>query len=159
MSTSGTNRHTSQFCFPPLGHLLALAAGLALHFRCRRLPLFPQGWIGQALGWPLAGAGGLLMLWGVKTMRRAGEDPASDKPTAAIISTGPFAFSRNPLYVALNLAYLGITLIVNTVWPLPLVAPAIAFVHCVVIPREERYLEASFGDEYRAYQRRVPRWC
>ena len=80
------------------------------------------------------------------------------RPTTALITDGPFRYSRNPAYVALVLLYLGGALIVDSVWILAMVVPAIAVLHYGVIVREERYLERLFGDDYRVYKTRVRRW-
>ncbi len=68
------------------------------------------------------------------------------KPTNTIISTGPFAFSRNPMYLSLTLLTVGIALVVNTVWPVVFLPAGLIFVHYGVIRREEQY------------QARVRRW-
>ena len=76
----------------------------------------------------------------------------------AIVTEGPLRFSRNPLYLSLLGMYLGITLLFNALWPLLLVVPLLIVTHYGIIRREERYLEAKFGDPYRAYKARVRRW-
>ena len=71
---------------------------------------------------------------------------------------GPFRFSRNPIYLADALTYLGGTLLISCWWPF-LVLPGIVLVmRRKVIDREERYLTERFGEEYRQYQFRVRRW-
>ena len=62
------------------------------------------------------------------------------------------------MYVALAALYLGLTLLVNDVWPLVLLPVGLALVQWRVIAREEAYLERKFGDQYRAYKARVRRW-
>ena len=91
-------------------------------------------------------------------MKRAGTNIRPDQPTLAIVSDGPFRFTRNPLYLALTGLYAGIALLVNALWPLLLLAPVLAVLRWGVIAREERYLEAKFGEAYRAYRSRVRRW-
>ena len=84
--------------------------------------------------------------------------PLPIKPTTAIVATGPYRFTRNPMYVGLAALYLGITLWVDSLWPV-LFLPAVLFmIQRFVIAREERYLEAKFGDQYRGYKARVRRW-
>jgi protein-S-isoprenylcysteine O-methyltransferase Ste14 len=80
------------------------------------------------------------------------------KPTSAIVTNGPYRFSRNPSYVSLTLLYGGIACLVNSLWVLLMVVPAVTVMHFGVIKREERYLEAKFGDEYREYKTTVRRW-
>jgi protein-S-isoprenylcysteine O-methyltransferase Ste14 len=91
-------------------------------------------------------------------MARAGTSFRTERPTTAIVTAGPFRYSRNPIYVALTLLYLGIGMVLNALWVLLLIVPVIAVMQRGVIAREERYLERKFGDEYRRYQVRVRRW-
>ena len=81
-----------------------------------------------------------------------------NRPTAAIVKVGPYRFSRNPIYLAFSLFQTGIALAVNDAWILVTLLPAISVMSFVVIPREERYLEACFGDEYERYKASVRRW-
>jgi protein-S-isoprenylcysteine O-methyltransferase Ste14 len=76
----------------------------------------------------------------------------------ALITTGPFQLTRNPLYLGLVLLYGSICLIAGAVWPLLFLPVTVALLHRVVIRPEEAYLEHRFGDEYRAYKARVRRW-
>jgi hypothetical protein len=78
--------------------------------------------------------------------------------TTAIVQSGPYGFSRNPIYLAFSLFQAGIALAVNDAWTLVTLLPAIAVMSFVVIPREERYLEARFGEDYARYKARVQRW-
>ena len=91
-------------------------------------------------------------------MKRAGTNIRPDQPTLALASDGPFRFTRNPLYIAVTGLYLGIALLVNALWPLVLLIPVLAVLRWGVVGREERYLEAKFGEPYRAYKARVRRW-
>ena len=80
------------------------------------------------------------------------------KPTMSIVSSGPFRFTRNPLYLALTLIYAGLTLVLNTWWCVVLLAPVLLLIHFGVVAREERYLERKFGGSYRQYRARVRRY-
>ncbi len=91
-------------------------------------------------------------------MFRAGVDPDPCGPTTAIVSTGPFARSRNPIYVSFNVVYVGVAFVVNTVWLTAFLPIGITLVYYGVIAREESYLEREFGDQYRHYKARVRRW-
>ena len=99
-----------------------------------------------------------LGLWGQRTMHGAGTNIDPGKPSTTIVTTGPFRFTRNPLYLFLLGLYLGITVAVATVWPLLFLVPVVLVLHFGVVRREERYLEAKFGEPYRAYTARVRRW-
>ena len=91
-------------------------------------------------------------------MIKAGEDVRVEKPTNAIVSHGPFAYSRNPIYVAMVFGFVGICLVLNTYWPLIFLPVVLLIMHYGVIKREERYLERLFGEEYLHYQSSVRRW-
>ncbi|MCZ6661345.1 MAG: isoprenylcysteine carboxylmethyltransferase family protein, partial [Actinobacteria bacterium] len=119
---------------------------------------FPEWWIGHAVGWPLVVAGVLLSEWSKRTMLRAGVDPHPHEPTTAIVATGPYAVSRNPMYVFATVVYVGIAFVVNAFWPIVFLPFGIALLYYGVIAREESYMERVFGDEYRQYKARVRRW-
>jgi hypothetical protein len=74
------------------------------------------------------------------------------------VTTGPFRWSRNPLYLANLIIYVGTTLVVDALWPFVLLVPLIALLEWGVIRREERYLSRKFGAPYDAYRARVRRW-
>jgi protein-S-isoprenylcysteine O-methyltransferase Ste14 len=94
----------------------------------------------------------------VLAFRKAATPVSPLNPTAHLVRTGPYRYSRNPDYIGQIVLYVGIALVVNTWWAifvLPVVLVAIQF---GVIRREEHYLEARFGQEYRDFKARVPRW-
>ncbi len=143
---------------PVLTIVPPLVAGLLLHFLWTQLRFFPEWWIGLAVGWPLLVAGVLLLAWSVRTMSRAGVDPDPNEPTTAIVATGPYALSRNPIYVSFNVVYVGIAFVVNMAWLIVFLPVGIALLYYGVIAREESYLERVFGDGYRHYKAMVRRW-
>jgi protein-S-isoprenylcysteine O-methyltransferase Ste14 len=91
-------------------------------------------------------------------MRRAQTNINPLRPTTSLVTSGPYRFSRNPLSVSLVVLYLGLSLKIDTLWPLLLLLPLLIVFHFGVIQREERYLERKFGDTYRHYRSAVPRW-
>ena len=158
LSDSMIKDHAQVIVPPPFVYILSLVTGSLVHFLWEPLSPFPAFWIGHAAGWPVIVVAGLLAVWAVRTMLRAGESPDVYKPTGAIVATGPYALSRNPMYVSLTLLYVGITLIVNTVWPIVFLPAGLIFMHYGVIAREESYLERVFGDGYAQYRAKVRRW-
>ena len=142
---------------PPLIYALSMTAGIILHLVVP-WQLFMQPWIGQILGWPIIVVGLLLFVWAVSSMLRGGEHPDIHKPTQNLISSGPFAFSRNPIYLSFTVIYLGIALVVNTIWLLVFLPVVLSLLHYTVIQREEQYLAKVLGDEYLKYKGRVRRW-
>ncbi len=116
-------------------------------------------------GWPLwLGAvlmlvGFLLDLWVIYYQHTQGEgSPSPLVPTQHLVQEGPFAYTRNAMYMGTLTIYTGLALVVGSVAMLLLVALGALLVHAYVVLVEERELEARFGDEYREYKRRVPRW-
>ena len=120
---------------PIFGHAVALWLGLAL----------------LVLGFGIAA-------WGIRTMQAVGTNVNPALPTTAIVASGPFRFSRNPLYLALTLLYLGLTLAFNTWWGIVVLVPVLIIMHRGVVLREERYLEQKFGETYRQYRSKVRRY-
>jgi protein-S-isoprenylcysteine O-methyltransferase Ste14 len=140
---------------PPLIFLCALGLGLLPHW-LKPAELLPPH-LARTLGLALCLASGVLAAWGAATMHRAGTNVLPHRPATALVTGGPFRFSRNPLYLSLTELYLGITLLFDALWPLVTLLPMLAVLHWSVILREEQYLEAKFGEEYRAYKTRVRR--
>ncbi len=84
--------------------------------------------------------------------------PEPWKPTGHIVPWGPFAYTRNPIYLAFTGIYVALTVLASSVWPvLPLPAALVA-IQRGVVEWEERYLERMFGDEYLRYKASVRRW-
>jgi protein-S-isoprenylcysteine O-methyltransferase Ste14 len=112
----------------------------------------------RLVGWSLVAAWLALGASAAFLFRRAGTTPHPGRPTTALVIRGPYRFTRNPMYVSLCLLYLGLTLLVNSLWPLVLFPAVIVLAQRWVIAFEEAYLERKFGDEYRTYKLRVRRW-
>jgi protein-S-isoprenylcysteine O-methyltransferase Ste14 len=141
---------------PPLIYGAAILIGLACHWMWPR-PVVSGVWLTPLGGGLIVGAL-VLFAAAVQRFRAAGTPVPARKPTTAIVRTGPYRFSRNPIYLAFSVLQLGIALWLNSWWLVVTLAVAIALIHYIVIPREERYLEARFGAEYRDYKRAVRRW-
>ncbi len=150
--------HAGVTVLPVLTIVPPFVAGLLLHFLWTQLRFFPEWWIGLAVGSPLVVAGVLLIRWSSRTMLRAGVDPNPYEPTTAIVATGPYTVSRNPIYVSATVVYVGIAFVVNTVWPIIFLPLGISLLYYGVIAREESYMKKVFGDEYLKYKARVRRW-
>lgn len=143
--------------FPPLLYVGTLLLGLGIHLFWP-VHLATTAFPIRIVGVVLAVASGALSRWASGTMRRAGTNVLPSKPTLSIVTAGPFRFSRNPLYIAGSSLYIGLTLILNSAWPFVLFVPMLVVLDLGVVRREERYLEAKFGDAYLAYKARVRRW-
>ena len=79
-------------------------------------------------------------------------------PTTALVTKGLYSYSRNPIYVALTLIYLGLAIGAGSVWSVIFLVPTLALIRYGVIAREERYLERKFDGAYIDYRNRVRRW-
>lgn len=80
------------------------------------------------------------------------------KPTTALVTSGPYRVTRNPMYVGMAFLYAGLALALGMIWSLALLPVVLFIVDRLLIAREERYLAARFGEEYREYKRCVRRW-
>lgn len=114
--------------------------------------LFWPAWIRHGVGWPLILVGLGLTAGAV----RAAADVDMERPSQIVVS-GPYAFSRNPMYVAWSLIYPGVALVVGAPWPLVLLPVVLLSTH-VAVGREERALEGRFGAAYRGYKASVRRY-
>jgi protein-S-isoprenylcysteine O-methyltransferase Ste14 len=141
---------------PPLIYLGAIVVGALLE-RVWRWEIPTAGW-GAAVGALLILIAGVLLVLAVLEFKRAGTPPEPYKPTTAIVTSGPYRVSRNPIYLAFTLVQLGIALWMGSGWILVLLLPVSVLINYAVIAREERYLDRKFGDEYFRYRRKVRRW-
>ena len=141
---------------PPLVYLVAIALGLLLHFA------WPVRLVSRAVSVPLGGTlvcvAVALLFSAVRTFRSAGTPVPGNRPTTTIVRTGPYRYSRNPIYLAFSLLQLGVAFWVNSLWLLVTLMPAVALISFVVIPREEHYLESRFPLDYLPYKTSVRRW-
>ena len=80
------------------------------------------------------------------------------KSTTRLVTRGAFRFSRNPTYLSLTLLHIGVAFATESSWVLLMAVPAVAQTQWGVILREERYLDARFGEAYRSYAAKVRRW-
>jgi protein-S-isoprenylcysteine O-methyltransferase Ste14 len=109
-------------------------------------------------GWLLIAAGGSVLLWAMLTFTFARTAILPSRPARTIVATGPFRFSRNPMYIGLSSIYIGLSLLMGMAWPIVLLPLVLVSLYALVIRREERYLDDAFGEEYAAYRQRVRRW-
>jgi len=141
---------------PPLLFGAALVAVLVLRW------LWPTPMLGHAtirwLGLALVLLALAILIPGRRALQAAGTNVNPSLPTTAIVASGPYRFSRNPLYVGLTLLYCGLTLALNTWWGFVLLVPVLVALHRGVVLREERYLQQKFGETYREYCSRVGRY-
>ncbi len=157
VNTKSNAERPKVIAFPPIVILTTFVVAILLHSFWEPLTIFPKWWIGHIVGWPITIVGGMLAKWAERNMSKVGVDPKF-KPVKAMVTTGPFAKTRNPMYVGTTKMYLGISLILNTLWPILFLSILLIYLHFGVVLREEQYLERVFGDEYRQYKIKVRRW-
>lgn len=149
----------SPFPWPPV--LLALAIALALAFDWLIVPLpmpFAETAFAQVIGWMLLLGGIAVGVWAALAFREHNTSIRPDRGADALIETGPFAWSRNPIYLGEVVALAGAALAFNRLTFL-IAAPLFAFaVDRLAIRREEAYLARRFGEAYERYTERTRRW-
>ncbi len=108
-------------------------------------------------------AGAVLMLlgeawrlWGVATAGTVTR--RRSRNVQKLVAHGPFAWSRNPLYVGNFLIWMGIILLSGVLWFVPVAVVIFAAEYYFIVRYEEGVLESIFGAEYLAYKQRTPRW-
>ena len=143
---------------PPFIYLGGLLAGWLLGRFAFPLPLNRLGGAVLPVGATLVVLGVALVAWGMLTFRRAHTAIVPHHPASSIVTSGPYRFTRNPMYTGLAIAYCGAAAVMNSAWPLVLLPLVIALVVRFVIDREEAYLASAFGADYSAYRQRVRRW-
>jgi len=146
--------------WPPLIYAGAAVLALVLHHAA---PL-PAWWVGahwpavRLLGVALMVGGVVLDLWAMFTMWRARANIMPHRAATALVSHGPFAWSRNPIYLGNTCLLLGAGLAFAIAWFIPAALLAAALASRLAIVREEAHLNARFGHEWRDYRLRVKRW-
>ena len=146
--------------FPPAIPLVTILAGVGLNRVWPigvgfALPAPARYWLGGAI--VVAAILGL-GLWPVVLFRRSGQSANPWKPTPSLVDRGPFRFTRNPMYLQMVLACLGVAVMLMNWWIVILTPFAAWLLQRLAIVPEEAYLERKFGEAYLAYKRRVRRW-
>lgn len=145
------------FIKPTTAWSVAVLCGLALSW-LKPLPFVPDHAPARALGATVFALALFLFGWAIATITRAGSNVPTDAPTTAIVDTGPYRFTRNPIYVGMMLGLAALSVGLNSLWLLLVLVPFALIIRYGVVAREEAYLERKFGDVYRGYRARVRRW-
>ena len=99
-----------------------------------------------------------LGVWAIVTITRAGSNVPTNRPTTTIVESGPYRFTRNPIYLGMFLGQIGLAIAFDNLWLLMMLVPFALVIRYGVVAREEAYLGRKFGDVYRGYCSRVRRW-
>ena len=156
MTATDPKDHPDVIVMPPLAFLACAGAGFLLHhlMPVRLMRSTASVWIGVAIGITSV----VLAIWAQRAMKHAGTNVRPDRPTVAIVKNGPYMFTRNPMYLSLCLLQVSLGFLLDDPVPSLLVIPLALVLNYGVICREERYLEAKFGEEYLTLKREVRRW-
>ena len=144
---------------PPILFLGAIALGCLISWI---VPLGPE--LGSANARALAAGGALalvglaLFILSVREFSRVGTSVVPGEPSTLLLNSGPYRYTRNPIYISFVIFYFGMAIMLTSAWMLLLLIPVLIVLQRGVIEREEAYLQSKFGDAYRKYQARVPRW-
>jgi protein-S-isoprenylcysteine O-methyltransferase Ste14 len=136
--------------------ILGLVGGVTVNL-VLPVPIWPGVWVRLVGLAPLA-VGALLFAWARSAFRHHQTSLMPWSPSTALVQDGPYSFSRNPIYLAFCTMYLGVSLVFNSGYVLVMLLVVLVLFDRTQIPREERYLEAKFGDEYTTYKAKVRRW-
>lgn len=142
---------------PPLAWALAVVAGFALDW-LMPLDFVPEDWPAGLLGAVLFVLALALAVWALDTMTRAGTNVPTNRPTTTIVESGPYRFTRNPIYMGMFGGLIGLGVAFDNLWLPLMLVPFALVIRYGVVAREEAYLERKFGETYRSYRRRVRRW-
>lgn len=154
-----TETPPSHIPWPPIIGIGTLAVGIALG------AVYPLPWIPSPAGDMLFAAGCLCILatvalyaTAIRTLHQAKTTVLPTKISEHLVTSGPFAFTRNPIYLGNVLLLIGVALVTGNAWLLPLAFAAGALTSRLAIRGEERHLDQRFGKKYRDYAKRVRRW-
>jgi len=141
---------------PPVIYLIAVLIGIMTDY------FFPFSFMPESFQLPI----GLLIILPSVTLaalsfrefKKAETNVDPYKPSTAIITSGPFRYTRNPLYVTLSFVIIGLGIWLDNIWIIAMLVPVLILMHYGVIKKEEQYLTKKFGDKYLKYKETVPRW-
>lgn len=143
---------------PPFIFLVFLVAGWGLD-QWLATPAFPvDDMVRKGAALALIIGGLVLEFWASGLFQKAGTNVVPYRPATALVTEGPYRFSRNPMYVGFAITYLGLALGLESAIAVALLLPCLFVMNWGVIGREERYLEARFGKAYLDYKAKVRRW-
>jgi protein-S-isoprenylcysteine O-methyltransferase Ste14 len=145
--------------WPPLIYLAGIALSAALNWG------YPLPWLGSPMadilvpiGWLALLAFVALFVSAIRTLNRAKTPVNPNAQPEHLVTGGPFGISRNPIYLGNTLLLIGLGLVTEIAWFLPIALIAAFITQKVAIEREERWLAEKFGKRFRDYAKRVRRW-
>jgi len=140
---------------PPTYLLIAIALLVALHFLCPIVVWMPRPW--NWFGVVLIVLGTALDIWADAIFKKVQTTVKPGETSSTLVTTGPFGFSRHPMYVGMVVMVLGVAVVLGSVTPL-IVVVLFTAVLCGFVRLEEKSMTATFGEAYTEYCRTVRPW-
>lgn len=145
--------------WPPIIYVAAIALAIVLGYAMRLpWPASPLADILVAVGWLVGLAGLVLDIQAMRRLSAARTTIMPNRPSEHLVTDGPFALTRNPIYLGNTMLMIGAGLVSGIAWFLILAVIAAIATQKLAIEREERHLEARFGKKFRDYRKKVRRW-
>jgi len=141
---------------PPQLYLIAIMLGGFIHLLWPLSLGFPLAL--TIIGLTLLTTSLSLMVWASREFKQAETAVPHKIGASTLVTTGPYRYTRNPMYVSLTLLQIGIGLIMGSVWVLLALIPVLIIMNRGVIAREETYMTTHFGQRYLDYKTAVRRW-
>ena len=141
---------------PPLIFALGLLVGFATTYFIPTPFVRFTGSVGFGSGLIVIGLAAIV--FSGRTFRRSGTTVLPGQPANRFVIVGPYRYSRNPIYAGMSSVYLGIAILLHSLWIMVLLPAVLGVLFRTVVRSEEEYLERRFGDEYITYKRSVRRW-
>ena len=143
----------------PWVFILVYLAGVAVQ-RVLPIAISSSGlaWIVRLAGFVFIGIGLVFAFSALGIFRKTKTTTVPHETPSTLVTSGPYRFTRNPMYVGLTLEYLGVAGARLDIWPAILLPLLLAYINFIVIPVEEENLRGVFGDAYQEYGARVGRW-
>jgi protein-S-isoprenylcysteine O-methyltransferase Ste14 len=143
----------------PWVFILVYLAGVAVQ---RVLPIAISspglGWMIRATGFVFIALGIVVAFSALGIFRKKKTTTVPHEKPSTLVTSGPYRFTRNPMYVGLTLEYLGVAGARLDIWSAIVLPLLLAYINFIVIPVEEQNLRGVFGDAYQQYGERVGRW-
>ncbi len=154
----GKEDHPATIVHPPTIMMIALVLGFAARAAWGGFMDIVPPLAVEFLGITFIIAAIVIMQLSIATFAEGGETLRPPTPSRQLFTKGVYAYTRNPIYVAMMLVGAGLAFATQNVWMLATTALAGVIINYAVILPEERYLEDRFGPEYEEYKARVRRW-
>lgn len=143
---------------PPLVFLLCAAIGLGLRYAVVPAHVPVDVVVRVALGVLVQASAVALVASARILFHRTGQNPVPWTPTPELIASGPYRFTRNPMYLGITVFLVGLGVTLDALWISLFAGPALLVVHFIAVRPEEEYLRAKFGEPYERYLARVRRY-